>query len=109
MNVNVDFVVETFSLLVWSHVSSVCMYSCRCLAAVSKLGCCEKTVISSSILQDGNCVRVVEEALWDDSFEKRLKNLLGELASKNHPQTECTVTSVYSETPALFFCLDTNN
>ena len=46
MSVSVDFVVETFSLLVWSHVSSVCMYSCRCVAAVLMLGCCEKTVIS---------------------------------------------------------------
>ena len=48
MSVSVDFVVETFSLLLWSHVSSVCMYSCRRVAAVSKLGCCEKTVISSA-------------------------------------------------------------
>ena len=24
------------------------MYSCKCVAAVSKLGCCEKTVISSA-------------------------------------------------------------
>ena len=48
MSVSVDFVVETFSLFVWSHVSSVCMYSCRCVAAVSKLGCCEKTVMSSA-------------------------------------------------------------
>ena len=27
MRVNVDFVVETLSLLVWSHVSNMCMYS----------------------------------------------------------------------------------
>ena len=32
----------------FSHVSSVCMYSCRCAAAVSMLGCCEKTVMSSA-------------------------------------------------------------
>ena len=37
----------TFSLFVWRHVSSVCMYFCRCVAAVSKLGCCEETVMSS--------------------------------------------------------------
>ena len=48
MSVSVDFVVETFSLFVWSHVSSVCMYSCRCAAAVSNLGCCEKIVMSSA-------------------------------------------------------------
>ena len=38
MSVSVNFVVETFSLIVWSHVSSVCMYSFRCVAAVSILG-----------------------------------------------------------------------
>ena len=48
MSVSVDFVVETFSLFVWSHVSSVCMYSCRCAAAVSNLRCCEKIVMSSA-------------------------------------------------------------
>ena len=42
MSVSVDFDVETFSLFVWRHVSSMCVYSCRCMAAVSKLGCCEK-------------------------------------------------------------------
>ena len=48
MTVIVDFVVETFNMFVLSLVSSVCMHSCRCVAAVSKLGCCEKTVISSA-------------------------------------------------------------
>ena len=33
MRVRVDFVVETFSLFVWSHISSVCMYYFRCVAA----------------------------------------------------------------------------
>ena len=48
MSVSGDFVVETFSLFVLSHVSRVCMYSCRCVAALSKLGCYEKTVMSSA-------------------------------------------------------------
>ena len=33
MSVTVDFFVETFSLFVWSKVSSMYMYSCRCLVA----------------------------------------------------------------------------
>ena len=47
---SVDFVVETYSLFVWSHVCCVGMYSCRCVSvtAVSNLECCEKTVMSSA-------------------------------------------------------------
>ena len=48
MSVSVDFAVETFSLFFWNHVSSMCMYSCRCVAAIRGLGCREKTVISSA-------------------------------------------------------------
>ena len=48
MSLSVDFVAKTFSLFVWSHVSRVCMYSCRCVGAVSKLSGCEKTVMSSA-------------------------------------------------------------
>ena len=45
MSVSVDFVVESFSLFVWSNVSSAHMYSFRYVAAISKSGCCEKTVM----------------------------------------------------------------
>ena len=49
MSASVDFVVETFSQFVWSHVSSMYMYSCRCVAAISGSGCCEKTVMSGML------------------------------------------------------------
>ena len=50
MRVSVDFFffVETLSLFVWSHVSSVRLYSSGCAAAVSRMGCCEKTVMLSA-------------------------------------------------------------
>ena len=48
MSVSVNFVVETFSLIVWSYVSSECMYSRGFVTAVSGLGCFEKTVLSSA-------------------------------------------------------------
>ena len=48
MSVSLDFAVEIFSLFVWSPVSSVCIYYCRCVAEVSGLGYCKKTVMSSA-------------------------------------------------------------
>ena len=48
MSVSVDFFVDIASMFVRSHVSSVCMYSCICMATVSKLGCFENTVMSSA-------------------------------------------------------------
>ena len=48
MSLSMDFVVENFNLFVWSHVSSMYMYSCRCVEAISGSGCREKTGMSSS-------------------------------------------------------------
>ena len=45
MSVSVDFVVQSFSLFVWSHVSSMYMYYCICVAAISGSGCCEKDCV----------------------------------------------------------------
>ena len=47
MSVSVDFDVETFSLFVWTHFSSMYMYSSRCGAAILESGCCENTVMSA--------------------------------------------------------------
>ena len=47
MSVSVDFGVETYSLIVWSHVSSMYTFSCRCAATVWGSRCCEKTALSS--------------------------------------------------------------
>jgi len=54
MSVSVDFVGKTSSLLVRTHCSSVLMYSRRCVAEVSGVGCCEKIVMSSAL--DSMCV-----------------------------------------------------
>ena len=48
ISVRVDFVGETLSRFVWNHCSSVCLYSSRCVTAVSGLVCCEKMVMSSA-------------------------------------------------------------
>ncbi len=48
ISVRDDLFVETFILFVVSQFSSVCVYSCSCVAAVSYLGCCESIVRSSA-------------------------------------------------------------
>ena len=47
MSVIVDYFVEIFSLFLWIHVSSMYIYSCRCVMAILGSGSCEKTVMSS--------------------------------------------------------------
>ena len=44
MSLSLVFIVETFSLFVSTHGSSMYMYSCICVVAISVPGCCEPIV-----------------------------------------------------------------
>ena len=52
IRVMVDLSAETLSLLCASQDSSWFMYCCRCVAAVSCLGCCEMIVMSSAYVME---------------------------------------------------------